>query len=254
MTILQTAPQIRLDGLVLATYAQGLANVSGLDVLAPRRASDQTIAYMPGVEEYWDDPPGAKVRTFQVWVTPYDDDGNVTYAGGQHSHQRDNNDRLMAIIGKTGSPIAVEFDVQLPGGGVETRAAEGKVIDGAPVAGSRLRSWLIRVMFPFPFWNVQPQVTGVSPGAVATGGGARIHDIVATFTAAGTLENSDTGRILTASGACVVDVRRRLVTVGGNPAPNLITPSHPDWIWLEPNTTNTIAGSNVTFAYYNARE
>lgn len=261
MTILATFPQLRLDGITAATYAHGLETISGLDVLAGRRSLNIPYADHPGEAEHWDDQPTGKVRTFELWALPNDADGNVTHTNGPLAHLRENIDSLQAVLAKRGTYIAVELDVPTPTG-IETRTGRAKILRAVEVKGTRVRTWKADLYFPFPYWNVEPQVVvGPFTGAqnITPGGGARVHDIVIT-TVNGTVTNTTTGRTLTVAGAAgtvVINTRTLTVTDGGLPAPNVMVPSHGDWMWMDPGLNSFTASATpaaTTIAYYAARE
>ena len=263
MTILSVFPQLRLDGLVVATYAHGLETIGGVDVVSGRRTAGHHVAYHPGVEEVWEEYPDGKVRRFDVWALPNDADGQVTFANGPLAHLQANVDAFHAILAKRSTFIDVQYDVPLAST-VETRQARGKIVRAIPAHNDRWRRWSLDLFFPFPYWNVLPQ-TLVNSGTPFTGaqvftvgGGARVHDILVTATANGTITHAGTGNVLTvvgATGPVAINCRSKTVTDNGVNAPGVLTPSHPGWLWMDPGSnTLTVAGTTMSVAYYASRE
>lgn len=263
MTVLATNPQLRLDGLIVATYAHGLGTIGGLDVIAGRRSNSHELAYHPGTEEIWDEYPQAKVRTFDVWALPNDADGNVTFANGPLAHLRANIDQLQAILAKRDTFIDVELDV-FTATGTETRSGRAKVVRAIEVGGRRIRTWSVSLMFPFPYWNVLPEVD-VNGGVAFTGaqsftvgGGARVHDITVTASGDGTITHTQTGNVLTIAGSVgsvVISTRAKTVTDGGAAAPGVMVPSHGGWLWMDPGTNElVVSGASMSVSYFEARE
>lgn len=265
MTVLAASPQLRIDGLVVATYSHGLATVAGLDVVGGVRRNDtaRQVAYHPGELEDWDDYPTGKTRSFDLWVAPYDADGGVTYATGPLGHLRENIDALVAKLATRGAPVDVELDVTTPTG-TETRSGKAKVVNPVVVAGTRLRRARVDLWFPWPWWNVLPEVlvNGGTPftgtQAFTVGGGAPVHDITVTTTGNTVVEHVQTGDTLTLSGvtgATVVSCRSKTVTQAGVPAPGLMVPSHGRWLRMLPGSNSiTVTGAAAAVSYFAARE
>lgn len=264
MTVL-TPYHMRLDGLTVATYAHGLENVDGLDVIAGRRTAGHRVAYAAGQTEEWDLWPDAKMRVFDIWVAPNDADGLVTFTNAERAHQRANIDQLAAILAKRLNPITVELDVPLDAS-VETRQGQATVLQAIPVTGSTgKRVFRAMLRFPFPYWNVLPQVNaGALSGAgnvLNVGGGATVHDITLTFSNDARITHQETGDYVevTGSGGTAVTIALRqgaTITQSGSPARGLARRNRPWWMKWEPGTvTLDVTGAGtVTVDYYEARE
>jgi hypothetical protein len=99
----------------------------------------------------------------------------------------------------------------------------------------RERNIVVPLTCPWPYWKeggTEFTNTATGAGTITNTGDVTIYDPVITFSGAGTYTNSTEGWTLTTTGACVIDVGARTVTVGGVNNDNLLTRTDREWAWF----------------------
>lgn len=194
MTILNPH-HIKIDGHVLATYANALETVDGVDGIPGRRIRTQDAAYQDGGYPALSLPTFLEPRRqrLRIWVAPFDVDGAVTFTGGPEAHLRANLEALYLLLG--GKAIS-NHTVQML---VPTSAGTPKTLENyARISGpvnARNSSRLVRRLdidleYPYPGWR------DVTTGLVTLGP----YTGSQSFTPGGTHPLSDATLICTAAG------------------------------------------------------
>lgn len=134
-----------------------------------------------------------------------------------------------------------------------TRFVHLKAPDPANVDAFRNeRRAVIPLIADEPYWKVggtEITSTGTGAGTVTNTGNATVYDAIISFSGAGNYVNSTAGWTITVSGACVVDLGNRTITVAGVNSDNLLTSrTDREWGWFLPgaNTISRSVTSTVT--------
>lgn len=248
MTTLDTH-HIKIDGHILATYANGLEVVDGLDTIPGRRITEQEAAYVDGSYPALDIPSffGPKRQILGIWVSPFDADGNVTYATGPVGHLRANLEALQRILGgKARSNHTIQWIVPTD---TATKTLENYARIYAPIVSqgsSRLiRRFRIELVYPFPFWRdvttgLRSVAAGSGAAAYTPAGTAPLVDPVFVCTAAGRITHTETGDywdIADLDGASSITISQRIprtvVNNSGDDVRGLVTSNRPWGIRLD---------------------
>lgn len=201
MTVLNPH-HVKIDGHVLATYANGLETLDGVEGVPARRIQTQPAAYIDGAYPLLDTPSffDARRERLRVWVSPFDADGNTTHANGPEAHLRENLEALYAVVGGTAkSNHEVDWLVPTPTT-TKTLRNWARIQAGIPSSGNTrlVRRLDILLEYPWPFFR------DVTAGLITLGpftgaqtftpaGNAVLADLVLTCTAAGRITHDETG-------------------------------------------------------------
>jgi hypothetical protein len=115
----------------------------------------------------------------------------------------------------------------------------------------RQRSISVPLESPMTFWKAGGnQSTDTISGAdtLVNGGNREVYDAVLVFASDGTFTHSGLGWDLTitgSTGAVTVDLGARTVTMGGNPADNLLTRTDRKWGWFLPGNNSVTSTVSV---------
>jgi hypothetical protein len=194
---------VAIDGHILATYANALEAVDGIDGLPGRRISDHAAAGVDGSYPHPDAGPamfGPRHQTLRIWVSPFNADGNVTHANGPRAHLRENLDNLLRILGGTSrSSHQVDWIVPTPAGAALTLRNTARISLPIQATGSTrlVRRFAIGLTYPWPFFRdvtTGLQTVGPFTGAEAFTplGTAPLADMILTCTSAGRLTWDET--------------------------------------------------------------
>jgi len=98
---LLSAHYIQIDGHQLATYANGLEAVDGIETIPGRRIREQPAAYVDGSYPSLTTPSffGPKRQRLRIWVSATDVNGAVTHTTGPAGHLQENLEALKRILG-----------------------------------------------------------------------------------------------------------------------------------------------------------
>lgn len=234
----------------LRTLGYNIQVVDGWDSFPHARMGASQYPYRHGEiltdEVFYD----AKDISLGMVVLPTDANGLVTTSPLQHL--QDNIDLLFGIFGAAGMGSLIRTMPDLT-----QREAVVKVIDTFEVTeqSKQARAFVVRARMPIPFWRELPQITGqsVSGSTVVTNNGnAPVQDFQITFAGAGSLTNSDNGDVLTATAACVLDMREWNIESGGLPVDNRLTPNAPWLFRLRAGANNLVGTGTVSLSYYHS--
>jgi hypothetical protein len=240
---------LAIDGHELATYANGLEVTDGIDTIPGRRLREQDGAYQDGSYPTLDTPSfyTAKRQLLTIWLSPYDEDGNVTFATGPAGHLQANKEALFRILGgKTRSNHTIDWIVPTS---TATKTLRNQARIYAPIinqGSSRLvRRFRIELTYPFPFWHdVTAGLQTVAAGSGATSltpqGSAPLVDAAFVCTAAGRITHTETGDywdIASLDGATSITIQqglpRTVLKNTGADARHLVTSNRPWGIRLD---------------------
>lgn len=149
------------------------------------------------------------------------------------------------------------LEVDMPDG--TTRFTVFNALNPVAIAAASLyRRASFPIVSDYPYWK---QGGAVSTDSIAgsdtlvSAGTAPVYDAILTFTGAGSLEHTTQEWEIEVTGACEVDLGRRLVTVGGVPAMNLLRRTRRDWAWFMPGGNALVAtGGTVTVEWRDGYE
>lgn len=106
------------------------------------------------------------------------------------------------------------------------------------------RSMAIRLTMINPFWLGASFNQAVSTGDFNNLGNAPINDMNIVFGGAGSVQNA--GDVVTATGACTVNLREDMVLQGGVPVNGLVTCTSPWILELQPGLNSLVVSGSVT--------
>lgn len=214
MTILDPY-HFRIDGEILATYANALEVIDGTENIPPRRIREQQAAGIDGSFPDLDSPSlfGPKVQRIRIWISPFDADGAVTFANGPRAHLRENLENIQRIIG--GRAISKHtIDWYVPDVATTkqlqnfARFAAPQVVRGATRMVRRLD---INATYPWPFFRDMSaglKTLGPFTGAQSFTplGTAPLADAKFTCTVAGKITHTQTGEFIEVTSVPAVSV------------------------------------------------
>ena len=252
--------QLRIDGRVLATLANGIEDFDGHITAPALRGGDISEVWRPGLlPGDYNLVPEATTQRLKIWAAPWDADGVIDPNYGPEGHRRANVLELLKIFGKRRAGISVAWDVPDLAGGTVTLTNTARVRESVPVTGNHLRGVDVALEYPYPYWHIG---TVIERAAAAThtftpGGYSEVWDMVFTFTGNGTATHDETGDTITAVGAAsavTVDVGARTILEGAAVARNRARFNRPWWMrWNAGEEVNiTVAGTTAAIAYYPA--
>lgn len=266
MTILDPY-HLKIDSVVMATYATGLETVDGIEGIPGRVIASQHAAYVDGTVPLLNTPSffTGRQQRLRIWVSPFDADGAVTYANGPRAHLRENLESIFRLIGgRSVSAHTVDWLVPLA---ATTKTLRNTARITSPVfasGGSRLvRRLDILIDHPWPFFKdiTTGEITlGPFTGAQSftPGGTAPLADATFTCTSAGRITHDETGDFIEATSIPTTSViinqhPPKTVTSGGVDARDVYNSNRP-WglrfdAGVEANLTIT---GTWQIDYYNA--
>lgn len=244
---------LRLGGTLSATgitggtsinnYAYAIEDWSNLLGTAGMTASVQSVNSRPGGVIAGDRLSLPRFPTLSVTITDRNATGGITEPTFAEQKEA-NTDALLALLA---NPAGNYLEVEMAD--ATTRFIYVYNLDPAPVVQPRRKRTIRTPLFsPFPYWKAggnQSSDTISGGDTLVNGGNAPVYDAVLTFAGAGTFTHSGLGWSITTTGACVVDLGARTVTVGSNPAENLMRHTDKDWGWFLPGSNSVTADVSV---------
>ncbi len=208
----------RIDGTQLSTYAKV---VRIMDTVAPLRARNPQVPWMPGNYSDPDKVPGPARVYLDTLVRWTNSAGAVTHGNGEAGHMAENLAAIAALLRKhTALPLLQRND---PDKGQVSREVE---LIGTPSRISE-RNYFRWPLVAYPYWLGAAR-TGLGTPSLSNLGDAVSYAAVITFTGGtnGKLTNSTDGSGISFSGTLatpvVVDCATGEVTQGGSPADALV--------------------------------
>ena len=234
----------------LETFGYGFEVWGGSLASPPPVGADPRVLYLDGRPKgrrYWD---GKQIvlSLIVLYVDPAT--GNILTSRGEHLEG--NTDTLLGLL-VTDAPVVIERD-QADG---STRFIEGWVAAAFPVGQEKdVRSLVVPVDCVTPWWQgkTEHSTTITGSGNITTLGNApNVSNPIINFPGDGLLTHTtsgDTVQVTGSTGAVTVDVGRRTVMMGGNPAANVLRVSSGHWLRMVKGlNTFTEVGANPTIKY-----
>jgi len=199
---LLSAHYIQIDGHQLATYANGLEAVDGIETIPGRRIRDQAAAYIDGAYPDLTTPSFfmPKRQRLRIWVSATDANGAVTHTTGPAGHLQENLEALKRILGGQAiSDHEVDWIVPTPTA-TRTLRNEARITLPTNSAGSSrlIRRFPITLDYPWPFFRditAGEKTLGPFTGAQSFTplGSAPLADATLICTAVGKIIHTQTG-------------------------------------------------------------
>jgi hypothetical protein len=184
--------------------------------------------------------------TLNMTITDLNHTGGLT-APTSPEQKQDNTDEFLALVT---APNGNYLEVDMP----DATSRFIYVYGFSPAAmrqPRRQRSISVPLESPMTFWKEGGnQSTDTISGAdtLVNGGNREVYDAVLVFASDGTFTHSGLGWDLTitgSTGAVTVDLGARTVTMGGNPADNLLTRTDRKWGWFLPGNNSVTSTVSV---------
>lgn len=184
--------------------------------------------------------------TLSMNILDRDHSGGLT-APTAAEQKQDNTDEFLALLT---APSGNYLEVDMPDN--TSRFLYVYNFDAAPIRQPRrLRSIVAPLQSPMSYWKEggnQSSDTISGADTLVNGGNREVYDAVLVFAGDGTFTHSGLGWDLTitgSTGAVTVDLGARTVTMGGNPADNVLTRNNRAWGWFTPGNNSVTSTVSV---------
>lgn len=209
------------------------------------------IAGRPGVVLTGDGLPLARQIALPLVVTNWNEQGARKKSSASFGGQLwDNTDLLASYLANRAG-----FYLEVDHPDLGSRFAYCYAMVPAGFTQMEWRRATIPMTAPWPYWKeggAEFSLAGSGAAVITVLGDVPIWDPVLSFSAAGTYTNSTAGWTIVTSGACVVDVGARRITVAGVDSDNLLTSrTHREIAWFEPGANSVTRSVSVTTTFRN---
>lgn len=194
----------------------------------------------------------ARFPNLTMRVEPNGPNGTLTSAD-ECQQIWDNTDDFLALLASSSGQY---LEVDLPDS--SKRYIRVVALDAAGVSQPfKQRRVFVPLYSPDPYWHAggnQSTDTIVGTDTLVTAGNVNVNDAVLVFAGDGVFTHLGQNWQLTVSGstgAVTVDLGARTVTMGGNPADQVLEPSNRQWGWFTPGNNSVDSDVSVGVTWRN---